>query len=93
MRESNLDSQLTEKIFTFYRNVKHLREQHGLSTKEFADIIEISEKKLILSEACTGVGYFYDVHIKNIYDHFHVKPSELFEGTFKCRGGVQSPPV
>lgn len=79
MKKSNLNQQLTEKIFVFYRNVKRLREQLGLSTKEFADIIEISEEKLILSEACTSVGYFYDFHIKNIYDNFHVKPSELFE--------------
>ena len=82
MKKSNLKSDFIETIFTFYRNVKRLSEHLGLSTKEFADIIEISEKKLILSEECTDVGYFYDIHINNIYDNFHVMPSELFDKDF-----------
>ena len=54
MKQQNPNQELMEELFTFYRNIKRLREQLGLSTKEFADIIEISEKKLILSNVKAG---------------------------------------
>ena len=61
-----------------YKNVKYLREQSGLSTKQFAEMIKISEAKLILSEACEETGCFYDIHIKSICDYFKIKPDDLF---------------
>ena len=78
MKKSNLDPQIVEAVFTMYKNAKYLREQHGLSTEEMAKIIEISEKKLIMAEACVETECFYDMHIKNICEYFQVTANDLF---------------
>ena len=62
-----------------YKNVKYLREQHGLSIKQLAEIIKISEAKLMLSEECKETGCFFDIHIKNACDYFKIDPESLFK--------------
>jgi len=65
-------------IFTLYRNIKYLRKQNRLTTGQLAEIIEISEKKLIAAERCEDVGYLYDKHLKNICLYFKVGADMLF---------------
>lgn len=78
MKKTLNKENLSEKIFTLYRNVKFLREQHGLTTARFAKIINMYEEDLILAEACYAVGFFCDYHIKNICDYFSISPDDLF---------------
>lgn len=79
MKKKQPSSKDGERIFAMYKKVNLLREQHSLSTKQLAEIIKISETKLILSEACKKTGCFYDIHIKNICDYFNIKPDDLFK--------------
>ena len=78
LKNNKLAPCIAESVFAMYKNVKLLREQHGLSQKQFAEIIKISKAKLILSESGTETGCFYDVHIKNICDYFNIRPDGLF---------------
>ena len=65
-------------IFNLYKNVKYLREKNGLSAKQMANIINIKEKHLTLSENCMDFGYFNDEHIKKLCAFFKVTPNVLF---------------
>ena len=65
-----------------YRNIKFLREKHGLTLKELAEIMEISEKKLIGAESCADVGYLYDKHLRNICIYFNVSADTLLNEKF-----------
>ena len=55
-------SEVKDRIFFLYKNVKYLREKNGLSAKQMASIINIKEKYLTLSENCIDFGYFNDEH-------------------------------
>lgn len=79
MKNQNVSPETIEEIYEIHRNVKKLREKHGLTTKQFAKIIDIKEKKLMLSETCTEVNCFYAHHIKNICDRFKIKVDDLFK--------------
>ena len=68
-----------DEIFTLYRNLKLLREKHGLTTKQLAEILCIDERRLILAESCTQTGCLLDLHIKRAADFFQVKPDALFK--------------
>lgn len=82
MKSRNSSPEIAEKVITLCKNVSYLRKQHGLSTKQLADIIGINEIKLVLSEICEDAGYFRDSHIKNVCDYFKISPDDLFEIKF-----------
>ena len=78
MKNPNIPPEIKNQIFTFYRNVKYLREKSGLTTKQLSEIIGISEKKLSAAENCESVGCFYDKHVKNVCVYFNVSADVLF---------------
>lgn len=71
-------SDIKDRIFNLYKNVKYLREKNGLSAKQLANIINIKEKNLTLSEECIDFGYYNDEHIKKLCVFFNVTPNILF---------------
>ena len=73
-----IESEIKDRICNLYKNVKYLREKNGLSAKQMASIINIKEKRLILSENCIDFGYFNDEHIKKLCAFFKVTPNVLF---------------
>lgn len=85
--------ELRARVYTLYRNVKYLRKQHGLTKKELAKIIHISEKKLNLSETCWDTGYFRDYHIKNICEYFNISPNTLYRTKLFEQPDADTPPV
>lgn len=72
MKKMDVSPEIKEQIFTMYRNIKYLREKNNLTIKQMAEIIEISEKKLMQAESCTDIGCFYDKHIRNACLYFKV---------------------
>ena len=78
MEKMNVNPEIKKQIFIMYKNVKFLREKNELTIKQLAEIIGISEKKLIQAESCTDAGYFYDKHIRNICLYFKVNADILF---------------
>lgn len=77
MHESDLNPEIMEQVYTVHRNVKHLREKNKLTIKQMAEIMDISEEKLILAEACIDIDCFYDIHIINVCTYFKVSADEL----------------
>ncbi len=83
MKKRGPSPEIMEQLITIYQNVKYLREQHGLSTKEFAEIIKIKEESLMLAEAGVETGCFYDIHLKNICVYFKVRADDLLKQNFR----------
>ena len=79
MEKRNVNPEIKKQIFTMYKNVKFLREKNGLTIAQLAEIIGISEKKLMQAEACTDIGCFYDKHIRNICLYFKVSADTLLK--------------
>lgn len=83
MTQKELPVNIKETIFTVYRNMNFLRNQHRLTTKQMAMIIDIDEEKLIEAERCENIDCLYDIHIRNICRFFEVRPDDLFEKTLE----------
>jgi len=79
MKKAIINPEIKEQIFTMYRNIRCLREKNNLTTKQLAEIMEISEKKLIISENCKEIGCFNSKHLRNACLYFNVSADDLFK--------------
>lgn len=70
--------EIREQIFTMYRNIKYLREKNKLTIKQLSEIMEISERNLIMAENCKELGCFNCKHLKNACLYFNVSADMLF---------------
>lgn len=79
MGKINNDSVIREQIFTFYKNVKYLREKNNLTIKQMAEIIDISEKRLMQAECCVHARCLSVKHLRNICLYFKMSADTLME--------------
>ena len=77
MKKAEINPEIKEQIFTMHKNIKYLRVKNALTTKQLAEIIEISENKLMRAEACTDAECFYDKHIRNVCIYFNISADIL----------------
>ena len=77
MKKINISCEIKEQVFTMHKNIKYLREKNELTIKQMAEIMKISEKKLIRAESCTDTGCFYAKHITNACIYFNVSADVL----------------
>lgn len=76
---SNVNPELVEQVHMMYRNIKYLREKNGLTQKELAAILEISEAKVKRMEAFDEVGLLYVHHIIALCEYFKVSYKDFME--------------
>lgn len=68
-------------IQIFCRNIRSIRLARNLSIPEMARILELREELLVLLESGVLTEEMDVTILFNIYEHFGIKPSQLFGKT------------
>ncbi len=67
----------------FCANVRYLRDQHGLSKRDMADILRVGVKTITSLEHNTVPPRLSSAVLFRISQHFHVRICELFRPLWK----------
>ena len=79
---TEFDEASCRQVYIMYQNIKRFRIERGMSVKEFADIMGVSMKKLLLVEACADAECLNIINVSRLCDHFGFSIDDIFSEDF-----------